>query len=312
MNYVFFDVECANCLHGEGKICSLGYVKTDDSFNILKKKDILVDPDAKFLLGNAKNGKGIHLAYPLFRFGQAHSFPHYYQEIKAILTDPNNLIFGFAVFQDVSYVAYSCRRYNLPFLSYKFFDIQKMEKIVHQNKNPNGLDKLVAEYGLQSFTYHRSDDDAHMTMEIYQALLKETGLTVKQSLKKYSECLGDSKKVIAELAEHKRQKAKAQDRKKKVTEFFEMIKQYHPEAGCYDANFWQKKLFFEPSVYENELAYLTKHSKEIIHKGGIIVRNPLEADFIISFGRSTKVVNSKNPNTKYMDFSTFQTILKKK
>ena len=67
MNYVFFDIECANCIHGEGKICSFGFVKTDENFNVIQEHDLLRNPDAPFLLGNAKTGKGITLAYPLDR-----------------------------------------------------------------------------------------------------------------------------------------------------------------------------------------------------------------------------------------------------
>ena len=29
MNFVFYDVECANCYNGKGKLCSFGYVITD-------------------------------------------------------------------------------------------------------------------------------------------------------------------------------------------------------------------------------------------------------------------------------------------
>ena len=28
--YLFFDVECANCFNGKGKLCSFGYVLTDE------------------------------------------------------------------------------------------------------------------------------------------------------------------------------------------------------------------------------------------------------------------------------------------
>lgn len=312
MNYVFFDVECANCLHGEGKICSFGYVKTDADFRIIRKKDILIDPDAKFLLGNVKSGKGIHLAYPLFRFRQAHTFPKYYQEIGSLLSNPENLVFGFAVFQDVSYLAYTCQRYKLPFLNYRFFDVQKMEKEIHQSRNPNGLDTLVATYHLKNFTYHRSDDDAHMTMEVYQALLKETGLTVKESLSHYAACLNDAKQLIDTLEEHKKMKARAQEKKKKISEFFESLSRFRSEAGCYDADFWEKKIYFEPPVYDNALPYLKKHAKDILHKGGKIIRNPMEADYVVTFGRSSKVIKSEKPKIQYMDFSTFQTMLKKK
>ena len=54
MNYLFFDIECANCDGGNGKICSFGYVLTDTDFNVLEYKDLLIDPKAKFKL----NGYG--------------------------------------------------------------------------------------------------------------------------------------------------------------------------------------------------------------------------------------------------------------
>ena len=42
MEYIFFDIECANCFNGDGKICSFGYVITDRFFNILEKEDIVL------------------------------------------------------------------------------------------------------------------------------------------------------------------------------------------------------------------------------------------------------------------------------
>ena len=45
MNFLFFDIECANCFGGVGKIFSFGYVLTDEHFNILERDDILMNPD---------------------------------------------------------------------------------------------------------------------------------------------------------------------------------------------------------------------------------------------------------------------------
>ena len=63
MKYVFFDIECANCFQGNGKICSFGYVVTDEKFKILEKKDIPMNPHSKFHLFGNKNHPGIVLAY---------------------------------------------------------------------------------------------------------------------------------------------------------------------------------------------------------------------------------------------------------
>ena len=37
MKYLFFDVECANVHHGS-KMCSFGYVLTDENLNIIESK----------------------------------------------------------------------------------------------------------------------------------------------------------------------------------------------------------------------------------------------------------------------------------
>ena len=39
MKYVFFDIECANCYQGKGKICSFGYVITNENFDVEEKYD---------------------------------------------------------------------------------------------------------------------------------------------------------------------------------------------------------------------------------------------------------------------------------
>ena len=47
MNYLFFDIECADGTH----MCSFGYVLVDEKFNILEKDDILINPKCAFRLG---------------------------------------------------------------------------------------------------------------------------------------------------------------------------------------------------------------------------------------------------------------------
>lgn len=312
MNYVFFDVECANCLNGEGKICSFGYVKTDENFNVLKKKDILIDPVAPFLLGNAKTGDGIKLAYPLFRFQRAYTFPHYYKEIKKLLEDPSNLCFGFAVFQDVSYISYTCRRYSLPIIEFKFFDIQKMEKEINHRKNNSGLDHLVEEYHLDTFTYHRSDDDALMSMEVLKALLEKNQLKVEDLLSRFPNSFDRTDNLLKELERRKKVKAAKKAHNEKVRKLF-----MEPHAKV-DINLYNPLLFKKTFLLDNELLnkqidYFFQH-KEIIEKHGIILtRNPALAEVVI-IERKNKKINLPNLNTdaKYIDFASFKIELNRK
>lgn len=280
MKYLFFDVECANCQNGEGKICSFGYVLTDEGFKVLKKKDILVDPAAKFMLGNARVGKGIKLAYPLFRFQRAFTFPHYYKEIKNLLEDKETICFGFAVFQDVSYISYSCRRYGLPVIDFSFFDIQRFEKMLNHRNNSSGLDSLVEEYGLTSYTYHRSDDDAMMTMEVLRELLRRSGLGMEEMLKKYKDCMDDSSHFLEEQNLRRKQKElKKQHAKKAEMLFSEPHARF--DINLYNPNLYNKVFFLDPEVIYEEIDDLLRQKTAIEKHGVILTKNPCVCQIVI-------------------------------
>ncbi|MFA6586702.1 MAG: 3'-5' exonuclease [Bacilli bacterium] len=281
MNYVFFDIECANCLHGEGKICSFGYVKTDENFQVLKKKDILVDPAAPFLLGNAKTGNGIRLAYPLFRFKWAHTFPFYYQEIKTLLEDKDSLAFGFAVKQDVSYLLFSARRYQLNPIRFRFYDIQLFEKELHKRKNPSGLDTLIEFYHQDKFTYHRSDDDALMTMEVFKSLLKENSFTARDVLQKYPDGLSDTQSLLTDLENRKAKKRKKEDIKKKEDSLFLFFSKEEAPLQSADLSLYKKKIFITKDILIENLSTLLAGKNKIRKKGARIVRSPEEADILV-------------------------------
>lgn len=314
MNYVFFDCECANCLRGEGKICSLGYVKTDENLNIVKKKDILVNPDAPFLLGNAKNGEGIRLAYPLFRFKWAHTFPSYYEEIKKLFTkDEETIAFGFAVHQDVRYLAYTCKRYNLPFFSFKFYDIQKLEQLVHSRKNPSALDTLIETYHLKPFTYHRSDDDALMTLEVLKGILDEKKMTIQQLLEKYPEPLCDTETFTKRLEEKQKQQLKKEAYRNRVVKFYDDMDHVLPNKEMQDTFFTDKTFFFESQLFKGGFNKMYHLATPLRKKGGKITTHPQEADYIVVYSTS-KVSNTlkRKEGSHYLNLHTLEKKIKPK
>jgi DNA polymerase III alpha subunit (gram-positive type) len=312
MNYVFFDVECANCLNGEGKICSFGYVKTDENFKVIKKKDILVDPAAPFLLGNAKTGNGIKLAYPLFRFQRARTFPHYYKEIKALLEDKDTLCFGFAVCQDVSYISYSCKRYGLPIIEFKFYDIQKMEKELNHRQNISGLDHLVEEYHLTSYTYHRSDDDALMTMEVFKVLLDKNHFTLQYALTAFPDALDDTDNFLEQQAKRQKQKALKKAHNEKVNQLY-AAPHVRFDINLYNPNLYKKVFFFDYAVLSKEIDFLLKHKEAMEAHGMVLTRNPALAHVAIIDNNKKRLNIATLPKKIiYMSVNDFKEELNKK
>lgn len=307
MNYVFFDTECANCLKGEGKICSFGYVRTDEEFRILKKKDILINPDAPFLLGNAKNGEGIELAYPLSRFRNSHRFPYYYEEIRHLLEEKDTIVVGFCIHQDIAFLDYTCHRYGLALPSFFYVDLQKLDKEIYQTKDYRGLDTLIEEFGLAKFTYHRSDDDAMMTMEVFVKVAKENKLSLERLQKDHPDVCGDSHSLARKLRERRREKAKKRALAEKAKSLF-AIKAV-PSLSYYNPFFWNKRVFFRTSCLYRHLDYLLKNAERLLLKGITFVENPAQADIIV-YDRGEPIDKFREIN-KSAIFLLFNNFLKK-
>ena len=107
MAYIFYDFEFANCFDGEKKICSFGYVLTDEAFNILDKKDILINPKSRFDYYALK--KVMHKKASDFL--DKPDFPYYYLEITDLLI--KNISFGFSVNDEVTALSDEMYRFKL-------------------------------------------------------------------------------------------------------------------------------------------------------------------------------------------------------
>lgn len=191
MKYVFFDIECANCFHGHGKICSFGYVITDERFKILEKKDILINPHSKFQFFGRKNRPCIVLGYDEKTFNSSPDFIHFYKKIRSILTAKHTINFGFSVLSDASYIKSECTRYAKEMFDYEFIDIQQIYTDYKGLENPSSLIKCATEYGVtESQEVHKSDDDSYFTMRVLKGLCEETGLSVPELIEKYPLCKG--------------------------------------------------------------------------------------------------------------------------
>ena len=189
MKYVFFDIDCAD--GGKATICSFGYVIADASFRILKRKDIVMNPESRFYLKGRAGRPDVELAYPIETFKRAPTFAHFHAELKALLENQDHYIIGHSIGDDVTYLNKACKRYRLEPFSFAFFDTQRMYREIMGEKKAISLGNAMAQLEIEgNFRYHQSVEDARATMYVLKALLEKANMTFPDYLASTPKCTG--------------------------------------------------------------------------------------------------------------------------
>lgn len=184
--FLFFDIECSNGYN----ICSFGYVITDENFHILKKKDIIINPENKFRLSSVGHRAKIELAYPEEYFYKQDNFAFYYEEIKKLLNNDKYIIFGHSTQSDMYFLNYACERYKLPYITFHSFDTQKLYQTINGQTHVLSLEKILEELeiDLGNLILHRSCDDAHATMLVAKELSFKCGEPILSLIQSHPTC----------------------------------------------------------------------------------------------------------------------------
>ncbi|MBE6609691.1 MAG: 3'-5' exonuclease [Ruminococcaceae bacterium] len=184
MNYLFFDIECACHIGGIAKICSFGYVLCDSDFNVIEKKDILINPVSAFSREFFEDGAEF-FAYPAEQFYAQPAFDTAYSEIRRLLTDQSNILIGHAAACDTAYLSQNISDYGLEHFDFTYLDTQKMHAFF-TSESRLALEKLCEIYGVTPLRAHKSDDDAEMTLFVTKSIVEKYGLTPEEMLKNKS------------------------------------------------------------------------------------------------------------------------------
>jgi len=177
-----FDIESCNGNSKEASLCSFGYCLTDENFNILEQKDIIVNPASKkFTLLNFKGNKGIKLAYEEKVFRSAPTFDLIYQEIKDLF-DKADLVVGFSIINDLNYLNSACKHYNKENFNFEFIDVQYIYSLYKGEQK--ALDKLMHDLN-KDFVFHESDEDARAAILVLQDICKNLVVDLQGLLSYY-------------------------------------------------------------------------------------------------------------------------------
>lgn len=302
MEYIFFDIECANCFGGRGKICSFGYVITDEQFNVKEKNDILINPHSKFHLYGSGNRPGIVLGYDEDEFFSSPDFKVYYPTIRNLLTRDNTMIFGFAVMSDAGFLKSECERFHREMFDYNFIDIQRIYTDYKGLDNTPGLIKCAAEYGVtETQDVHKSDDDSYFTMRVLKGLCEETGLTPRELVERYplSKCWSLYGELDSEYIHHKEQeKANKLSKMEKLTGSLRANWIHSDEEHANEFSMYYKRVFIDYDANTSlsgkrvcfSILYEEYHFAEMMNlvsllakMGAKYVRNAFNADIFVKY-----------------------------
>ena len=189
MKILFFDMEFANG-RVKGSIYSIGYVITNENFEILEPQtDLLINPDCEW------NGYVLEniLAYPREEIDAAPKFPEVYESVRALL-ESVDLAVGFALSNDTGALRADCVRYGLPPLNFRWLDTEKLCRMVEDHADARGLAGCVRAWcGEDPENQHRSDGDALATMMLLRAICQAKHVTPDMLTVAYPECVGSTK-----------------------------------------------------------------------------------------------------------------------
>ena len=204
--YLFFDVECANCFGGVGKMCSFGYVLTDEKFNVVESDDIVMNPECEFDWYLFKNKDDIKLAYPQEHFRSQPNFTAFHERIVDLLSKRGAKVFAFGALNDIGFVISACERYSLPVPAISALDLERVVK--SDDEIFGSLEKRCAILGVDNsdLVAHKSSDDAVMTMRLLRAYCSREGVSASDIFRKNGGSVFTTARFLKKREERKRKK----------------------------------------------------------------------------------------------------------
>ena len=194
MNYLFFDIECANTFDGVGKICEFGYVLVNERLDTVKQGTFFINPSSKF----DWYVKHKIIKHPIKKYVQSPLYPKAYKDgIKELLERPDTVYVGHGVRDDVGYINDAAKRYSLPIFDRYTVDSSVIYKNYYSRENKNSLKNIVKELEIGDCKkLHDSEYDAKMTLEYVRVMCKESGLSFSQLIDKYLIKQGKTPKTV--------------------------------------------------------------------------------------------------------------------
>lgn len=293
MNYLFIDIECANCKDG-GKLCEFGYVLTDAEFNQLEYKNILINPDADFdpyVINKMLN-------FTLEEYHNSPKLNEVYDTIFSLLTAKDTLIVGHTVGGDAVHIGDDCVRYNLPTPDFSYVDVVELYKGYDGSKNATSLVNMCNALEIETDeNVHTAGVDAKLTMLVAKCLCEKKGVSFSELIKATPQCKGSIKnyaKTVEQKENYKQFLAECENNGVKLTTGAQssVIRLYKKFVSVNDeanTDRFKGKAICISSNYELTNYNGTLNLIQLIKNAeGITVSQPTKCDIFVKFKLQTQ------------------------
>ncbi|MDE7396004.1 MAG: hypothetical protein K2M95_07820 [Clostridiales bacterium] len=169
----------------------------NEKFEILEKKDILINPEHAFKLGRDGFDPQIHLAYTEAEFCNSPTFEKRYEELKALLTRPDQIILGHSISSDLEFLQTAYKRYHRKRLEFDVYDTQKFFAKFNPNYLNRSLENMLKDLSIDAtlLTEHKSCDDAEKSMQVVKEICKLQNKSIEELIRQNADCIVNYKMI---------------------------------------------------------------------------------------------------------------------
>lgn len=172
MKFLFLDLEFASSNHNMKKICEFGYVLVDETFKIIEKLNLIINPNIEYSEWDQYVVEHI-LKRDMIVYNTSPKFTNFYELIKKLLYK-SDYIFGFAVLNDITAINDELKRYDLEPLEFDFYDVQKLYNAATNNHQYDSLEKSLNHYNISTLNkLHDAENDAYNTMLVLKKIKED-------------------------------------------------------------------------------------------------------------------------------------------
>ncbi len=307
MKYLVFDLECCDGKH----ICEFGYVLFDETFTLLARDCITIDPEMPFQLGSRDGEDEISLAFPEVIYYSSPTFAQVYPQIKEIIETPDCQIIGFSFSNDTSFLARAYARYQLEPIRFSYLDFQKMYRAYAQMKNHPSVERIVEDLAIEDIILHKSDDDSHAVMRALEKICAKENLSLPDTLQLLQTRMGNYRQELAKERNQTRlEKIQAGNRnaqKDFITRFMEKKK---PNENASPSVFFGKRVSVSMTYQRAQFDRFIALLDELYRAGATYCMNPISCDLFLTYevaGKSDRryaVAQEARENGKPISFLT--------
>lgn len=172
MKFLFLDLLSANKISVESKICLINQTLVDDDFNIITKKELLINPMVDFDEYILKN-----INYSKNDFDDSKNFNEIYPLLKEDFEQEEQVIIIRNGYNDVRLLKNECENRSLKVFTFKFYDFNEILLAYKKNVNEESFN-LISK---AMFTKDGSNN-VELMLEILKQICEKTGKSLREIL----------------------------------------------------------------------------------------------------------------------------------